>query len=231
MPVGTTSDFDVTRDELIDLAFSLIGVSEVSKTDRTLAKKVLNSLMRHLDARGTWLHTVDNTESTLTLVANQQEYVTGTGANNIADNMLKLETCAVYINDHEWLTILDKPMSLRTPLMDDSTGQPEAVHFARAKLTADNVLLFYPTPNAAYTVKYTFRRPLFDFDGATDNPDFPGPFILPLQKMLGAELAPHYGIPLQERQFLKAEGMGEFELAKADLADRPSYTPLKMEYF
>jgi len=232
MPVGTTADFDVTRDQLVDLGLSLVGVSSPSQTDRTLANLLLNSLLRNLDKRGDWLWTIDQTETTLTLISGQSEYLAGTGASLISPNISKLEYAAVYIgSDHEELVILNTKEALRTYLRDESNGQPEAVHLETAKLLADQKMQFFPTPNSAYSVRYTYRRPLYDFDGATNNPDFPAGFVLPLQKLLASEHAPHYGLPLPERQLLSAEGMQQFELAKADHASRPAYQPLKTEYF
>jgi len=232
MAVGTTADFDLTRNELIDIAYSLIGVAEVSNSDRALAVQMLNSLVRHLDARGDWLWTIDNTETTLTTVSGTQEYSTGAAATDIATNILKLSYAAVLINnDREELDILDKPSSLRTDLQDESNNQPIEVYLERAKLLADNKMLLYPTPNAAYSVVYKYRRPLYDFDGASDNPDFPGTFILPLQKLLAAELAPHFGIPLQERQLLMAQGSEQFRAAAAFESDPPAYSSLQTEYY
>jgi hypothetical protein len=233
MAVGTTANFDVTRTELIDLALGIIGVTEATQSDYSLAIKVLNSLIRYLDADGHWLHAIDSTESTLTLVSSQREYAAGAGASNIATNILRLEYIAVLegAEDYRELVILDTPQSFRTLLKDDSNGEPSAVHLERAKLLTDNKIQFFPTPNSAYTVKYNYRRPLFDFDLATDNPDFPSPFILPLQKRLAVELAPHFGNPLPERQLLLAEAEAQFEQAKSFHADKPSYVPLQTEYF
>lgn len=232
MPVGTTADFDLTRNEVIDLALGLVGVSEPTQNDYTLSVKVLNSLVRHLDAMGDFLHGISNTESTLTTVASQQSYATGAVATTIATNILKLEYAAVLEGtDRLELYILDKPESLRTPLQNESNSEPVAAYLNRQKLLASNTLLLYPTPNAVYTIKYKYRRPLFDFDNPTDNPDLPSVFCLSLQKLLAAQLAPHYGTPLPERQLLIAEGEKEFQEALSFNADRPAYLPLRTEYF
>lgn len=232
MAVGTTADFDVTREDLLDLSLSLLGVNEASPDDRSLAIKVLNSLVRHMDARAEWLHAIDQTDSTLTLVADQAEYATGATSTTIATNIVRLEYAAVLIGgDREPLHIFDTKQGLRTPLEDDSNAQPIAVHLERNKLLTDNKMIFYPTPNAAYSVVYNYRRPLYDFDTSTDNPDVPGEFVLPLQKLLAAQLAPHFGIPLTERQLLLAEGEREFQQATGSVSDGPSYVTLQTEYY
>jgi len=232
VPTGTTSDFTYTRNELIEMALSAIGVTEPTNDEYALATKVLNAMVRHLDAKGQWLWAIDNTESTLTLVAGQQEYGTGATATTISTNILKLEKAAVLIGtDRQPLTILTKRDALKTPLQDESNSQPVACYLERAALRANNVLIFYPTPNQAYTVKYQFRRPLYDFDLPTDNPDFPSDWFMPIQKMLAYELSPHFGKPLSERQLLKADADQSMMESENFNDDEPSYQPLKTEYF
>lgn len=232
MATGTTADSDVTRTELITLAFKDIGVVEPSTDEMADGVTTLNMLVRHLDAKGDWLHAVDSTVSTLTTVASQQEYSTGVLSTTISANIHKLEYAAVYINTRdEPLVIFDRAESLRTTLKDETSGQPVACYLERARLRSDNKLLLYPTPNAAYTIRYNFRRPLYDFDLSTDNPDVPGAFLLPLKKLLGAELGISFGLSLNERQLLRQEGEMQFMQAVAGLADPPSYQPLASEYY
>lgn len=232
MAVGTTSDFDVTRTELVDMSLGKIGVADPGQSDRVLGINLLNTLIRNLDARGDWLHAISNTESTLTTIANQQAYAAGSGASLIATNIVRLEYAAVVIGTRrEDLILFDKQTSLRTRLQDDTNGQPIAVHLETAKLRSSQRMLFYPTPNSAYSIVYKFRRPIYDFDTASDNPDFPSQFILPLSRLLAYELAPHYGTPLQERQLLLAEGEKSYIETVAGLSDRPAYIAVKTEYY
>lgn len=232
MAVGTTSDFDVTRNELIRASLRSLGVTEPSNQEILDAAQVLNMLVRHLDERGEHLWAISNTMSTFTLVANQQAYVTGVGANNIRANILELVYCGLIIGtEHCELDILDKRTSLRTRLRSDSNAQPIAVHLESGKLFSSNRMLFYPTPNAAYTVEYSFKRPIYDFDTTTDNPDFPASFILPLKKLLAYELSQEYGTPAQERQELLTMGEKMWSDALAARAGKPSYVPLRTEYF
>ena len=232
MAIGTTADFSVTRTDLIELAYSILGVTEISNDETALAVKILNAMVRNLDSRGTWLWAIDNTESTLTLVGAQQEYATGATSTTIATDILKLEWCAVLTpSDRKELVILDKKSSLRTALKDDTSAEPEAVHLERATLRANNKMLFYPTPNSAYSVVYHYRRPLFEFDAASDNPDVPQDWFSTLYKMLAYELSPHFGKPLTERQLLKAEAEESLKNVDAFQTDRPAYIPLKTEYF
>lgn len=233
MAVGTTADFTLTRNEIIELALGILGVSEPAQEDYTLGVKVLNSLVRHLDAKGDSLWAIDNTESTLTLVGSQSEYATGVGASLIPANMLKLEYAAILkgSNDRIELNILDRQSAMRTTLKDDYASEPTDVHLERAALPANNKMIFFPTPTSAQTIVFTFRRPLYDFDSATDNPDFPQDWLLPLQKMLAVELAPHYGTPIPVRQILMIEAEKVYRESSVFQGDEPSYKPVKQEYF
>ena len=234
MSINTTSDFTLTRNELIELSMSKIGVTELSVEDVNLGVKVLNSLVRNLDAKGSWLWAIDSTESTLTTVPGQAEYVAGNGANYIATDILEVTTVthARSVTDRVLLRILTKHEADRTYLkQDNNSSEPIACYLERANIRKANVLTIYPTPDAAFTIKYNYRRALYDFVQADNNPDLPTEWFLPLQKMLASELASHYGKPLQERQLLKMEAdEAMLEVARFS-QDSPSYSTLRAEYY
>ena len=207
MPVGTTADFNLTREELLELSLSICGVNEPSEDDLVLSRRTLGSFIRHLDLEGHWFWAIDQTESSLTLVSGQAEYVTGAAATNIKTNIFRLQWVAkIEANeDRIPLTIFTEPAASRTFLKGDTDSEPVAVFLDRAVLLADNVLRVYPTPNQAYELRYTFRRPIFDFDSGSDNPDIPSEAFLALQYGLAYHLAPHFGVSLNDRVTFKAE--------------------------
>lgn len=210
----------------------MIGVSEPQNEDYALGVKKLNKLIRYLDAMGEHLWTISNTESTLTTVASQQTYTTGVGASNISASILNLEYAAVLVgSDYKELTIYDKPTSFRTILKSDTSAEPCACYLDRKNRLASNVLYLYPTPNSVYTIKYNFRRPLYDFALPTDNPDFPYEFELPLEKLLAYELSFDYSKPLAERQLLQQEGKLSWEETVKKGSDEPTYNTLRASYF
>lgn len=59
--------------------------------------------------------------------------------------------------------------------------------------------------NGDYVIEFTYHRPFQDFDAASDNPDFPPAFYLPLMLELAALLGPRYGVPKEERNALFLE--------------------------
>jgi len=52
---------------------------------------------------------------------------------------------------------------------------------------------------------YLFKRPLYDFDNAGDNPDYPSGWCRYLEYRLAFDLSPEYAISLDERNWLKGE--------------------------
>lgn len=63
----------------------------------------------------------------------------------------------------------------------------------------------------AYTngelIRYVIKRPLYDFDNASDNPDMPQGWGRYLSKRLAFDMSASYHLVLDERQMLKAEYM------------------------
>ena len=56
-------------------------------------------------------------------------------------------------------------------------------------------------------IRYVIKRPLYDFDNASDNPDMPQGWGRYLAKRLAFDLSASYHLMLDERQLLKAEYM------------------------
>ena len=51
---------------------------------------------------------------------------------------------------------------------------------------------------------YTYKRPLYDFDAATDNPDMPAGWGRFLIYRLAHDISSDYGLPLEERAWLRS---------------------------
>ena len=59
-----------------------------------------------------------------------------------------------------------------------------------------------------YLIQIRYHRPFEDFNAASDTPDFPQEFYLPLMVSLASLLAPKNGVPLDERKTLAMEAIG-----------------------
>lgn len=62
------------------------------------------------------------------------------------------------------------------------------------------VIHYYPIfTDGKSIIEFQFVRPFQDFDAATDTPDFPQAFHLPLMLELAAMIGPKFGLPMDER--------------------------------
>lgn len=226
------SNHNITRSELVTEALAMLGVSDPSNDEISKAVRKLNSMLKYIDIKGRWLWTIDNTETSLTLVVGQAEYSAGALATQIASDILELEYCAVLenSNDRMPLTIIRKTESMYTSLKDDS-GEPIRVFLEKAPLEANNKLIFFPVPNVAFDVVYTYRRRINDMDLVSDNPDAPAHWQLPLQYFLAYHMAPAYGLPLQERLTLKAEAEEMLGELKFHNLGKATSRPLRTQFF
>lgn len=228
MPTSTST---ITRTELIRRAFRRIGVRNPSTQAQADAVALLNDIVKGIDRRGRWLWTVSNTETNLTLVNGTRSYGAATPPTGIQSDILELENVELYIGtSYVPIDIVDKTESLTT-FEREGTGQPVKVHLAQAPELDDQRMHFFPTPNAAFTAKYTYRRPLYVFTNASDNPDFPQEWNIPLAKVLSSELAPEFGVPLNERVLLTNDANQALKDMGAAAADpAPPQTQVSIYY-
>jgi hypothetical protein len=197
-----------------------------------LAVATLNDICRELDTEGRWLWTISNTPSSLTLVTSQASYGAGSGASLIPLYAFDIERVEIVIGSAPYtpLAILSRDDWFNSALRGTS-GQPLQAYFDKKASTSDSLLWFAPTPEQAYTAYVFSRRMLYDFDNASDNPDFPAAWNLRLSKRLSQELAPEYGVPAQERALIAAEVQQSMEKAAAASSDDVTNRPVKGQYF
>jgi hypothetical protein len=270
MAVGTTFDFKLTRNDIIEAAYKKIGVlaeGEVLSGELTTdAVRALNMLVREFDVAGKWLWTIPAAPSTVTLVANTWVY---TSSNGLPTNILRLEKAtyrdataddqelemwtmeqyesksnkleigapaAVYLTSHITIgsqTLFVWPTLSSVNTQSEVTGTDALNYRCIRNHTADstnrpitgaNYLQFWEQGGSsgsawATSTSYTapqhlrlwFRRPLWDFDGATDNPDFPQSWFRILVYNLAYDLSFDHGIPREQRIDLKQTAKGAFE--------------------
>lgn len=117
----------------------------------------------------------------------------------------------------------------------DTTNKP---------ITGANYLLYWEAggsgpsvwaADTAYTapqqVRLRFKRPLFDFDTASDNPDFPKQYTRMLKQLLAADLADGVGLPLDERQFLIRKAKASYDNIFRSVKPTTTDTGKKAVYF
>jgi hypothetical protein len=208
-----------------------IGNSNPSASERAQAILALNMIVKRVDVRGRWLWAISNTASTLTLANGTRAYSAGATASTINTNILELESVfLVEGTSTTELEIIDKSRAISNPYRDDS-GKPLEVYLETAPVMANQKMHFFPTPNSTYSIQYYFRRRLYDFMASSDDPDFPGEWVNYLVKELAGEISPEYGVPLQERQYLKMEAEAALRDLNATNAEAAPTQTVQTLYF
>jgi len=205
MSTSGTTDYTVTRDDIIKRALRLIGATSQGETPTATqiseAAVSLNGLVKAWAADGMPLWAI--TEKTITLVSGQAEYT--------VSNPKPLKVLQAW--NHNTTSNVDIPMRIITQAEYNvlgnktSSGNPIQVYYDPRR---DNgVFHLFPVPStveqSANTIKYVCQIPFEDFDASTDNPDFPQEWYDAITYGLATRLAPEYGIPTADRKTLWQE--------------------------
>lgn len=84
---------------------------------------------------------------------------------------------------------------------------------------------------APQQVRIRYKRPLFDFDTASDNPDFPKQYTRMLKNLLSADLADGMGMPLEERAYLIKKAKASYDNIFRTVRTNTTDTKNKTRYF
>lgn len=289
MPTGTTANFTVTRDKLIEMAYKIIGVLEPGQMlDGDMLQDgidMLGLIVRETDAGGKWLWTLGDAKH-VTLTAKTHRY---NAANGLPSNITEL--VSAYYRDSDgadWPVDILKREQYETIMNKMDIGIVSALYLTEEATLANRVLFVWPalpmittqavvtgtdaltykcifphiaeavnrpitganytlawelggtSPaawvsttayNCSESIRLTFRRPLFDFDQASDNPDFPLEWPLTILYKLAAKLGDVWGIPLEERQAMLASARGSFTDIYQNVKAKSKDIHNKVRYF
>ena len=111
-------------------------------------------------------------------------------------------------------------------------------------ITGANYLLYWESggsgasawaADTAYTapqlIRLRYKRPLFDFDTASDNPDFPPQYTRMLKNLLAADLSDGQGISLEERAYLIRKAKASYDNVFRSVRANTNDTRNKAKYF
>lgn len=211
MPTSNSTDFSVTRDDIIKRALRLIGVvaqGETPTTDQTTeAALSLNGLVKAWQADGMPLWALKTYSVPLT--ASTASYRIGVSQTINTPKPLKIIQAFNYDSNSN----IDIPIRIITKqeynILGNKTsaGNPIQIYYDPQNTYGD--LFVFPVPTsveaAANTIKIVYQRPFEDFDAATDTPDFPQEWYDALTYGLATRLAPEYGVPTADRKMLWQE--------------------------
>lgn len=149
MATGTTADFTVTRDKLIELAHKLIGVLRPSQPldpeQLQDGVQLLGLIVRETDQSGRWRWTI-SAASSITLVANTFVY---TSANGLPTNIAELISASY--RDTQGLDTTIKLLhaeGYEALSNKTETGEPRAVYLDEHIVLASRTLRAWPMLNS-----------------------------------------------------------------------------------
>jgi len=214
-----SSNYSITRDQIIITALRKIGAVEPGDTSATIDANIvtncaqaLNLMVKQWMTEGIKLWTV--TEYTFTLVASQTEYIIGPrGPDLVADKPLRLIQGVIrnisvtpYVDTPLQIISKQEYMALGSKF---STGIANSVYL-NPGLTSASVKLFL-TPDTAtatnYRIVLTCQKPINDISSSSSVPDFPNEWMQALVWGLADQLSLEFGLPINHRQevMLRAE--------------------------
>lgn len=269
MSTGTTANFTVSRNKLIEMAHRVIGVLEPGQVlDAEMLRDgidLLGVIVRETDAAGKWLWTME-AAAHLPLQAGVCRYTTAQGLPaNIAelyavqyrdasgaDAPVKILRSEQYEAIHDKLQVgaplaifLTESAALANrvlyvwPMLSAVTAEsvvtgtdsqayrcivPHTASSANQPVTGANWPMVWAQggsgavawqSGAAYVcgqqLRLSYRRPIYDFDAADHEPDFPLEWPRTLLYKLAFDLGDIWGIPLEERRMMLDKARGGFD--------------------
>lgn len=225
--MATVTDFSQNRTEIIEAALRKIGAlslgQSVTSAQMDTAVKALNMLVKSWQTKGLFLWTLS--EFTLATVIGTEAYTLepgATGVTGLVDDIIGVDTAYwVNSNDDERMDVWSYRRYQEEVQKQTISGQPMAI---AVRPTESPVTAYiWPSPAAIYTIKIIGIAKLKDWDNTTDKGGIPTRFQKALVYGLAADLAPEYGVPLNERNALNSQAGELFAEAKRSDRDRSDY--------
>jgi hypothetical protein len=195
MATSGSTDFSLTRNEIIQESLELLGVVAAEETpaaaDVETAARSLNMMIKSWQSKGISLWR--QTEGSLGLTAGTASFTMGAGGDFTTSRPLRISSARLSVG------------SIETPLQEvsraeyfdlpnkTSSGRPSLFYYD-PQLGLGKIYL-WPTVAAGVTatLKFSFQRSVEDFDAAGDTPDFPQEHLEAISYNLAARLAPKFG--------------------------------------
>lgn len=188
MATSGSTDFSTTRDDIIRDALleiqALDAGSSPTATELADASRMLNMMVK---SWSTFANLWTTKDVTVTLTPGTESYTVGTGLDIDTDRPLGVVAARRQDSSGNEIPIWVYSRNEYMDLPTKSTQSPANGVYYDPQLTG--TLYVWPTGSTGdVTLIVTFKRPIEDFDAATDNPDFPQEWYLVLVKNLAVTL-------------------------------------------
>lgn len=189
------------------------------------AAEALNMLLKSWQNEGLQLWV--RKSQTVTLLASTNTYTLGPTGGTVMDRplrVLKVMRKDTSDNEVELFKLTQDEYKEQTP----KTTESIPVNYYYDPQLTNGVLYVWPTPATADAAEYIldvlYHKPFDDMDNATDDFEFPSEWYRAIKYGLALELAPEYGLSIEERRQLYIEARPIIAKAKEfDVSDASIY--------
>lgn len=208
MSTSGTTVWSLNRDAVINAALRKLGVlsSGVSATtaQNTGAAEALNAMIKGLHADGMPVWAIKSYNFTPSI--GTALYQIGVG--KTLNTAMPLKILQAWRNQSS--SVSNIPMNIYTSynynMLPLSNAQGVPINLYYQPLSTYGEINLWPKPqDTQYNITIRYQRPFEDMNASTDDFDFPAYWTEALIYGLASRLAPEYGLPLQDRQAMKAE--------------------------
>lgn len=214
MTTSNQTIYELSRNSIISAAMRKIGALATGQTPDTEAlangQEALNALIAEFQTFG--LPLWKRAQYSLTLTTGQNSYTMGIGQAVATPFPLKMQSVLLRQTGGSAQEVFAVARPEFNLLNTSSSGKP--VQYTYQPFINYGVLKLWPSPDAAYVLELTYHTAAEGFTAASETPDFPQEWQNALIYGLAVALAPEYGVPLNDRQFLAKEAERHLDTAK-----------------
>lgn len=211
MTTSANTTYESNRDNIIKAALRKCGALAEGETPSTESitncSQALNNIVLRFATLGMPLW--KRIEQTVTIVAGTKDYT----INNV------LQVTQVVLKDTTGGTqyeLIPKDRYDYNRLPSNTSGLP--VHYTFIPGLENGTLTLWPTPDTGAatnkTLLVTYQKEFDGFTASGDTPDFPAYWTDAIIYELAVNIAPEYGVPLQDRAMLKGEAKAYLDQAQ-----------------
>ena len=231
-----STNYSVTRDQIIIAALRKIGAIEPADTAATIDPNLItntavnfNFLVKHLQTKGIKLWTV--VEQVVPYTATKTTYTIGPSGGDItSDKPLRL--IQAYLLNTLVTPNINTPLQILSKQEYNVLGSPSSTGVTNSVFldvgTTLSTVYIYLTPDTFTATNYQLhlivQRPIQDLNNSTDVPDFANEWYNTLLWLLADDIAIEYEVPANHRQeiMMKAKMYRE-ELEEWDVENTSTF--------
>lgn len=215
MALSNSFDYTLDKSQVIAEALENIGISDPSAEDTGKAGRSLQLLLKSIINNG--LHMWTWREASLPLTVGAQSYVLGTGGTAVDALTSAVIVNPVDINDVRLYGTdgTESPCTIISlseyKAYNNKSDTGEIINVAfQIGINAATLYVYPVNTDTTQTLRFQYKRPLDDVDNSEDSICAPANWLRYIVYQLTLDIAPKFGIPLQERLYWQSRAESAF---------------------